>query len=38
MMQWTGRGLVWRIEDIDKASREGVNKQLGHKGKFLRFI
>ena len=32
MMQWTGRGLVWRIEDIDKASREGVNKQLGHKG------
>ena len=32
MMQWTGRGLVWRIEDIDKASREGVNKQLGHNG------
>ena len=31
-MRWTGRGLVWRIEDIDKASREGVNKQLGHKG------
>ena len=24
-------GFVYRIEDIDKASREGVNRQLGHK-------
>ena len=26
-------GFVYRIEDIDKASREGVNRQLGHKGR-----
>ena len=32
MMQWTGRGLVWTIEDIDRATEEGVNKQLGHNG------
>ncbi len=25
--------IVWRIEDIDKATDEGVNKQLGHNRK-----
>ena len=33
MMNRTYDGKVYRIEDIDKASREGVNKQLGHKGR-----
>ena len=33
MMSRTKRGIVYRIEDIDKASREGVNRQLGHKGR-----
>ncbi len=33
MMRLSNDGVVYRIEDIDKASREGVNKQLGHKGK-----
>ena len=33
MMDRTYDGKVYRIEDIDKASREGVNKQLGHKGR-----
>tara|TARA_R100000988_G_scaffold1343_1_gene1598 strand:- start:19514 stop:21322 length:1809 start_codon:yes stop_codon:yes gene_type:complete len=33
MMRLARAGFVYRIEDIDKASREGVNKQLGHKGK-----
>jgi hypothetical protein len=32
MMARTSRGVVYRLEDIDKASREGVNKKLGHKG------
>jgi hypothetical protein len=32
MMLRTNSGVVYRLEDIDKASREGVNKQLGHKG------
>ena len=32
MMLRTNKGVVYRLEDIDKASREGVNKQLGHKG------
>jgi hypothetical protein len=32
MMLRTNNGVVYRLEDIDKASREGVNKQLGHKG------
>ena len=27
-----GRPAVYRLEDIDKASREGVNKTFGHKG------
>ena len=33
MMSRSGRGIVYRIEDIDKASRAGVNKSFGHKGK-----
>jgi hypothetical protein len=33
MMRLAKAGFVYRIEDIDKASREGVNKQLGHKGR-----
>jgi hypothetical protein len=33
MMRLAGQGIVYRIEDIDKASREGVNRQLGHKGR-----
>ena len=32
MMLRTNKGVVYRLEDIDKASREGINKQLGHKG------
>ena len=32
-MRLSKGGTVYRIEDIDKASREGVNRQLGHKGK-----
>ena len=30
MMNMSSTGIVWRIEDIDKASEEGVNRQLGH--------
>jgi len=30
MMNMASAGIVWRIEDIDKASREGVNRELGH--------
>lgn len=33
MMARSNRGVVYRLEDIDKASREGVNKSFGHKGK-----
>ena len=33
MMARSGRGVVYRLEDIDKASRAGVNKSFGHKGK-----
>jgi len=36
MMQKTdsnGLPAIYRLEDIDKASREGVNKTFGHKGK-----
>ena len=33
MMRLAKAGFVYRLEDIDKASREGVNKQLGHKGR-----
>ena len=32
MMTRTRNGVVYRIEDIDKASRDGVNKSHGHKG------
>ena len=32
MMDRTNNGVVYRLEDIDKASRDGVNKQFGHKG------
>jgi len=31
MMRLSKAGFVYRLEDIDKASREGVNRQLGHK-------
>ena len=33
MMRLSRGGFVYRIEDIDKASQSGVNRQLGHKGK-----
>ena len=33
MMNRTSKGIVYRIEDIDKASQDGVNKSFGHKGK-----
>tara|TARA_R110000787_G_scaffold146884_1_gene260621 strand:- start:760 stop:1500 length:741 start_codon:yes stop_codon:yes gene_type:complete len=33
MMNLSGKGVVYRLEDIDRASRDGVNDQLGHKGK-----
>lgn len=32
MMRRTSSGVVYRLEDIDKASREGVNASHGHKG------
>ena len=32
MMNMANAGIVWTIEDIDRASREGVNKELGHNG------
>ena len=32
MMQRTSKGVVYRLEDIDKASSTGVNKSFGHKG------
>ena len=33
MMNRSNRGVVYRVEDIDKASNAGVNKSFGHKGK-----
>ena len=33
MMRLSRGGFVYRIEDIDTASRNGINKQLGHKGR-----
>ena len=33
MMRLSRGGFVYRIEDIDKASQAGVNRQLGHKGR-----
>tara|TARA_R110000782_G_scaffold98188_1_gene183405 strand:- start:902 stop:2497 length:1596 start_codon:yes stop_codon:yes gene_type:complete len=32
MMSRTSKGVVYRLEDIDSASRDGVNKSFGHKG------
>tara|TARA_R110002096_G_scaffold66617_1_gene162011 strand:- start:2652 stop:4406 length:1755 start_codon:yes stop_codon:yes gene_type:complete len=32
MMNRTGKGVVYRKEDIDQASFKGVNKSFGHKG------
>jgi hypothetical protein len=32
MMQRTSKGVVYRLEDIDKASSSGVNKSFGHNG------
>ena len=32
MMSRSAKGVVYRLEDIDRASRAGVNKSLGHKG------
>lgn len=32
MMRRTNSGVVYRLEDIDAASRAGVNEELGHKG------
>lgn len=31
MMNRTRSGVVYRLEDIDKASRAGINRELGHK-------
>ena len=31
-MRRTQAGVVYRLEDIDKASRAGINQELGHKG------
>ena len=33
MMARTSKGVVYRKEDIDQASFQGVNKSFGHKGK-----
>ena len=33
MMKLSKKGIVYRLEDIDRASRDGVNDQLGHNGK-----
>ena len=33
MMRLSRDGVVYRLEDIDRASRSGVNKTLGHKGR-----
>ena len=32
MMRRTASGVVYRLEDIDKASRAGINQSFGHKG------
>jgi hypothetical protein len=32
MMRLSRSNVVYRLEDIDRASRSGVNKELGHKG------
>ena len=33
MMKLSSAGVVYRLEGIDAASRDGVNERLGHKGK-----
>ena len=33
MMKLSGRGKVWRIEDINQMSFRGVNNEFGHKGR-----
>ena len=33
MMQLSSAGVVYRLEGIDAASRDGVNDRLGHKGR-----
>jgi len=33
MMRLSKSGIVYRLEDIDKASRDGVNRELGHNKK-----
>ena len=33
MVSRNSKGVVYRLEDIDKASTSGVNKSFGHKGK-----
>jgi len=33
MMRLSKTGIVYRLEDIDKASRDGVNRELGHNKK-----
>jgi hypothetical protein len=33
MMNLARKKVVFRLEDIDRASRDGINKQLGHKRK-----
>jgi len=30
MMDMSSTGIVWTIEDIDRATEEGVNRELGH--------
>lgn len=32
MMGRTSNGVVYRLEDIDKATRDGINRSFGHKG------
>ena len=33
MMRLSRANIVYRLEDIDRASKDGINKQLGHDGK-----
>ena len=33
MMRLSKTGIVYRLEDIDKASRDGINRELGHNKK-----
>lgn len=38
MMKRTRNGVVYRLEDIDKASRAGVNKSFGHKNNHMIYL